>query len=625
MITTPPTLVCRATRPRTMPLAAIVAAFAVAAALFPRLASAQEEMRLFKAEYDIQADGSIVVNEEIVWDFGSEPGKHGIFRDLVTRQGCGDRPAASKATQEARMYPCPSGSDREYDITVQSVQAPAGEPIPYDISGNGDGIRITIGDANKTVTGEQTYEVRYTLKNALDAYPSHDELYWNALGTWTVPIDDVSIAVRLPAAAETQATCFQGYKSTAPCKLDPATSDPTVFRSTRVIYPNEELTIVLGWPTGIVAVPPPIVTDRVSVDDFFALDAIEFGSMAAVAIAPAAAIVALWWRTGRDRRYRTLYYLTNDPTQQTKPLFGRTDVVVEFLPPDDLRPAEMGVILDERADTLDVTATIVDLAVRGYIHITEIPKQGVFGKKDWELAKLKEPDGLLPFEGNLFRALFKGSKDKVEISDLRNTFASDLSAVKKSLYVDAVGRKWFSKSPESQRGLALLSATLVIFVGVGATVLTAIVFGRALIGVPVILAGIVLLPLSRAMARRTATGSEALRRVLGFRLYIATAETRPQEFNEQQNIFARYLPYAIVFGCVDKWAKAFKSLEAQAEASTGGWYTGIGAFQAVAFSEGLRGFSSSVGATIASSPSSGGSGFSGGFSGGGGGGGGGSW
>ena len=132
--------------------------------------------------------------------------------------------------------------------------------------------------------------------------------------------------------------------------------------------------------------------------------------------------------------------------------------------------------------------------------------------------------------------------------------------------------------------------------------------------------------MSRSMASRTAAGSEMMRRVLGFRLYISTAEKYRQQFNEQENIFARYLPFAIVFGCVSKWAKAFEGLEATAQASTSSWYTGTAPFSAMAFSSNLQSFSSSVGSTLASTQSSGGSGFSGGSSGGGGGGGGGgSW
>ncbi len=49
------------------------------------------------------------------------------------------------------------------------------------------------------------------------------------------------------------------------------------------------------------------------------------------------------------------------------PLFASDPIAVEFEPPDKLKPAQIGLLLDERADTLDVTATIVELAVRGYL------------------------------------------------------------------------------------------------------------------------------------------------------------------------------------------------------------------------------------------------------------------
>jgi uncharacterized membrane protein len=151
-------------------------------------------------------------------------------------------------------------------------------------------------------------------------------------------------------------------------------------------------------------------------------------------------------------------------------------------------------------------------------------------------------------------------------------------------------------------------------------------FGGALIGVPIAALGGLVLILARLMPRRTAKGSEALRRILGFRLYINTAEQSRQEFNERANIFAAYLPYAIVFGSVEKWARVFRDIDtAQA---TKGWYVGPGPFIAADFSRSLESFSSSVSSVIGSTPgNSGGSGFGGGgFSGGGGGGGGGgSW
>jgi uncharacterized membrane protein len=127
------------------------------------------------------------------------------------------------------------------------------------------------------------------------------------------------------------------------------------------------------------------------------------------------------------------------------------------------------------------------------------------------------------------------------------------------------------------------------------------------------------------MPRRTGAGRETYRRSLGFRQYMVVAETDRQRFNEDANIFQDYLPYAIVYGCVHQWAKRFEDLGIKPETSS--WYVSPAAFSAVAFSNDISSFSSSISSAIASTPGgSGGSGFSGGSSGGGGGGGGGgSW
>ncbi|HEY7466029.1 MAG TPA: DUF2207 domain-containing protein, partial [Dehalococcoidia bacterium] len=158
-----------------------------------------------------------------------------------------------------------------------------------------------------------------------------------------------------------------------------------------------------------------------------------------------------------------------------------------------------------------------------------------------------------------------------------------------------------------------------------AIVLLGMTLGAAIVGIPVVAAGLLMLALAHAMPRRTGVGREMYRRILGFRQYMTVAETDRQRFNEETNLFQEYLPYAIVYGCVDKWAKAFEGLENQPDTSS--WYVSTHAFAPLAFSSSLQSFSSSMSSAIASTPGgSGGSGFSGGFSGGGGGGGGGgSW
>ena len=113
-----------------------------------------------------------------------------------------------------------------------------------------------------------------------------------------------------------------------------------------------------------------------------------------------------------------------------------------------------------------------------------------------------------------------------------------------------------------------------------------------------------------------------------------TAEASQIRWEEAQDVFSRYLPYAIVFGVASQWASTFQQV-AEAAAAAGHplvmptWYLGgdYGSFGGIA--DGMDSFASTAGSTFTSTPgSSGGSGFSsgGGFSGGGGGGGGGgSW
>jgi uncharacterized membrane protein len=147
--------------------------------------------------------------------------------------------------------------------------------------------------------------------------------------------------------------------------------------------------------------------------------------------------------------------------------------------------------------------------------------------------------------------------------------------------------------------------------------------GLAVLAIPLIAAGGLLFLIAPLMPSRTADGREMYRRCLGFRNYIERAETERQTFAELANLFEEYLPYAIVYECVDKWAKAFEGLGDQA--TQPGWYQGRGPFVAAAFVSSVSDFTESISSVMASTPGgSGSSGFGGGgFSGGGGGGGGG--
>src|SRR3989454_656494 len=225
----------------------------------------------------------------------------------------------------------------------------------------------------------------------------------------------------------------------------------------------------------------------------------------------------------------------------------------------------------------------------------------------------------------LYNGLF-GSRQQVKISELKGTFHSTLNSAESEVYADAMSRRFFRARPDMVRLATVGVAILIALFGVGLTFVLGITFGGGLIGVAVILVGVVLAVMHRAMASRTAAGREVMQKTLGFRLYMTTAEKYRQQFAEKAEIFTQLLPYAIVFGCVARWSKAFEGIDTSASNS---WYVGNAPFQAAFLSSSLESMNSSLSSAIASTPPSSGSssGFGGGGSsgGGGGGGGGGSW
>src|SRR5205085_11706092 len=177
------------------------------------------------------------------------------------------------------------------------------------------------------------------------------------------------------------------------------------------------------------------------------------------------------------------------------------------------------------------------------------------------------------------------------------------------------------------RGFWVGMRMLALLLGIGVTVVLAIWTHIALLGAPVVFGVLLLLMCAHWMPRRTAKGYGVLQLTRGFRQFIEESEKDRARFAEKRNLFTEYLPYAIVFGATEKWARAFAGLDGELP-EVGTWYVSPHPFTIVAFTSSMDGFTTTTAGTIASTPaSSGSSGFSGGgFSGGGGGGGGGgSW
>lgn len=576
----------------------------------PRPALGQEGWAIerFHAEIQIRRDASLAILESIDVDFGSLD-RHGIFREIPVR------------------YVADDDHDRVYDLEVHSVLDGSGRSLPYETSSRGANTVIRIGDPDRTVTGRQTYRIAYDVRGALNAFSDHDELFWNVNGEWPVPIARASARVAVDGGRVERTECFEGTAgSTEPCRVT-READLVFYTATRELGGSEQLTIVAGLPKGAVAEPAPIIQRaRRDVDDLFELSPLTVGAAAAVFLGMLAALFGRWLLAGRDRRFLKRYYL--DPTSRES-LAGPLDrdvIVTEYEPPELLRPAEIGLLLDESADPKDLTATIVHLAVRGHLTILELPATGLFGKTDRILRRAATfpEDRLAGYEKRILDGLFEDGPE-VKLSELKGTFHGTLHEAQKDLYRDAVQRRWFRSDPYWTRIRWQVAGFAVLLAGVGLTFALAFTFGWGIVGAAFALSGLLFFAFSGAMPSRTAHGRELLLRILGFRRYMETAETERQRFAERENIFSAYLPYAIVFGSVAKWARAFEGIDVRK--ATAGWYSGASVANLGAFSSELSSMSSAVSSAISSTPaSSGSSGFSGGSAGGGGGGGGGgSW
>src|SRR5665811_533749 len=543
----------------------------------------------YHATYTVQPDGSVKVDADFDFNFGNLPG-HGPYLTLPLLQG----------TDSATRY-------RSYPITGVTASSPSGAPADVNLDETSGWLEIRLGDPSiSDVSGVQAYQLHYTIGAVVNtipaqaadsthaAAPAHQEFFWNAIGdSWLIPLSNLSVDVVGPVAS-TQVQCYAGaVKSTNPCASARVTADGRATFTQARLEPGQPFTVVAGYPAGTFPNAAPILVDKSSAGGAF--DPNQFGpkpspfTVTPITGGLAGAMllggVALAVRTAR-RRARDEQYLGLTPglapasNQAMSVGFRdkRAPIAVQFQPPAGFRAGQLGTLVDEKADPRDVTATIVDLAVRGYLRIEETQDAGSWGKQaDFRMIKLREADqGLRPYEVTLFSNLFS-ERQEVSLSALRTTFAASMALVQKGLYDDVTQRGWFRGNPQTVRALWLVAAIALALAGVMLTVILVNVGKWAILGIPLIIIGALVMFMARYAPARTAAGTAVLEQTRGFELYLRTAEANQIKYEEGEDLFSRYLPYAIVFGVAERWAGIFAQLAAQGTRLVEPtWYAGIG-------------------------------------------------
>ena len=595
---------------------------------------AQERIDSFAVDYTLSAGGLVHVIETIDYDFGSNH-RHGIDRFLDSR------------------FLATGGQDRVYKYSHLRVSSPTGASALFS-TGLQTALQIRIGNSNATTSGKQTYVLHYDVTGALNrTTPSNgtalDEFYWNATGIgWDVPIDKTTVAVHGPADVSLVACASGPAGSTTKCAVAASRGSEATFGAGPLSI-RQGLTIDTAWPSGTFAATAPILETHLPYDAPIVLGGSNDG--------PDPFWTPWNWGLGLGLMLGIpfAFGIFVISRRRDEELAGEA-VVVEYQPPDGVPVGAANTLLTKARKNVDITATLVDLAVRGYLTIEEVPGGKRGRANDYKLtstpdraaakraAATRSTDAtdLLPHETLLLADLFKGERTTVTLSALRYSFAPSMDAIKAALGVWIDGRGWFLDKLTGPHpflrwsvfGSIILFLVLLIFVPKGWT----------LIPIGVFVGSLASLRNARRAVRRSALGHAIFLQLEGFHRYIATAEAGQIRFEENEDVFSRYLPWAIAFGETKRWARVFKELTEDGRfTSTPDWYSGntgalstgmlVGAAGSLAgIGSAMESFGamaqSSMTASAPTTSSSGGSGFSSGGSssgGGGGGGGGGSW
>jgi uncharacterized membrane protein YgcG len=611
-----------------------------------------ERILAYHSDIAVAADGALTVKETIRVAAAGQQIKRGIYRDFPTTylSALGQRRVPFKVIEVTRD----------------------GDPEPWRAESVSNGIRIYIGRPDAQLPpGEYEYAITYRTGRQLGFFADHDELYWNVTGNgWEFPIESASATVGLPAPVAAAAlrldayTGFQGEKGRDFAAAVNSEGDAT-FRTTAPLLTHQGLTIVVGFPKGIV--PEPDLAARIGQ---WAEEFPEWRPGLGGLLVLLAYYALAWFWVGRD------------------PEGGI--IIPRFEPPREVSPADARFLTQMGFDDRAFAAALISLGVKGHLAIEEASGRDFTVKLRARpdahppandeaalLAKLRaQPQGTLAFtpaNHTQVREARKALRLELKKEHLKRHFVTNgpwlvpglfvtigtlmaggprdpenaamtlfmlvwLTGWTFGVYALAVKVAWAWRQVAGGSWLKVVPALLVTAFSVpffagevfGLGVLYA--FSPVLAVLLLVMAGINYL-FYHLLKAPTRLGRPLYDALAGFRMYLSVAEKdrldlmNPPERTPE--LFEKYLPYALALGVENQWAEQFAEILARSRregaASGPSWYRGPSwsASSPRAFAGAVAGGLSSAISSASSPPGSRSGGGGGGSSGGGGGGGGG--
>ncbi|MFA5128748.1 MAG: DUF2207 domain-containing protein [Patescibacteria group bacterium] len=544
------------------------------------------------------------------------------------------------------------------------------EIVPPEVEITEDINQVNIKLSFDLTDTSMTRIFEYRVSGGLGYFEDYDELYWNAVSeNRDVAIGEVEVTVHLPEASNISALKQALYTGAAGSREFSGTYQIVDGKTFKFfgnnILPYENFTIVAGWPKGIVFSAGVLKINSDPAGAEVILDGQKTGLRTPAVLEENYEISLgehkisvekfgfepegdgekmVKMETGKVvtsdfKLEKTTWFYVLDKLSYLLPiLFGiflfkkyknapklKKTIIAQYDPPAKLLPAEMGGLVYNSVRSKDFTATLIDLAYRGYLKIVEREEKTLWIKsKKYSLVKKKEfssDSSLSDYEADFLKAIF-GTAETIELGDLKtkSSFRGTITKLPKEILEKLVKEKEYFRSMPIARETSFIVALAVAAIFI--PIVTALLpnFSFSILAAILISLGLWVIYLIIKPPPLTEKGIEAKWHALGFKEYLQVAE-RFRLGACTPETFEKYLSYAMVFGVEGKWAERFADIyKAQPD-----WYessTPLSGFNSVIFVNSISGMKTSVGAAVNYSNPSSSSGFGGGGGAGGGGGGG---
>ncbi len=518
----------------------------------------------------------VVVNAELA--------KDGTLAVSETITFAGAAPAEVEQRLETRENLI---GDRQY---VQRITSPTGSvggnPVTPDLDEEGRFTRLTL-----STDGASEVTLGYTVTGAVvNLAGGETALRWPLLQGLSASVEQFEGVVQIPGAFSYVKCTAGAPNSTVPCDFAAGGSEnartPTFRDGPR--GQGEVVVVDIGFPQGTVAANE-VIHQQWTLGRAFSAGPLPLGLAVGLLVLGGLALLFAHRRLGTDR--------ASGP--------GEVARVAEFAPVgagqsefrvvDMIRPGHVGTVADERVDPIDITATLLDLAVRGHLRITELPRESAFARTDWQLTPLPGGDTLRPFERTLLEGLAPDG-GSVLVSQVGERVSAAVGDVQDRLYDEVVDNGWFERRPDATRSRWTQLALGALVAAVVATVLLAAFTTFGLVGVALIVLGLGLVLVGQEMPSRTAKGSALMAGLGTLRSDLLSHPLTEVPAGDELDQISRVLPYTVVLGGTDRWLDALVATDADEDedATDLSWYHGPAGWHLRDLPDSLRNFVTTV-------------------------------